>query len=1044
MRVTRLFAAAAVSAATVVTAGLAGAQQLDSAVNAGLRWRNIGPANFAGRIVDVEGIPSPSRTVYASTAAGGLWKSLNGGMTWRPVLDTLRFASGGDIAVAPSDTNVVYWGTGEPNTRNSISPGGGVFKTTDGGKTWSAVGLERTGHIGRIVVHPTNPDIAWVAALGQAWRENPERGLYKTTDGGKTWRLVKYISPRAGFVDVDIHPTNPDVLFAASYERIRGPYFLQSGGPGSALWKSTDGGETWTEVKGGGFPEGTKGRIEVAISASQPDVMYAMVEADTLPNRTKGQPAQKSPSGLYRSADGGATWEKTADDNTRPFYYSQVRVHPSKPDRVWFSSTPVKVSDEGGKNARNATIGIHVDHHAMWIDPNDPERMYVGNDGGVSMTVDGGGNWDFLNTMDIGQFYNVSVDNSVPYRVCGGAQDNGSWCGPSRRKGAITNAMWATYWGGDGFGTANDPTDPDIVYGTSQGGNIGRYYWAAGEAVRFEKPDWRARWLQWEDSIVVTRGDTATPATREQQRRIAEFRRRQRADSVAMAVRWNWNTPYFISPHNPKTLYIGASRVLKSTKMGDEMFFISPDLTNADTAKLRVALKESGGVTKDLTGAETYSTIVALNESPVVPGMLVAGTDDGNVWITRNDGGAWEKLTGRFPGVPAETYVSRVELSRADTSVFYVTFDNHRRGDFTPYVFMTTDGGKSFRSIVANLPTGGADFVHVIREDPVNPKVLYLGTDVGAYVSVDRGGSWRRLGRGLPSVPVHDLVVHPRDRELVAATHGRSFWVLDVLPLQQLAGDAATADFVLFAPRTAYQWGEPPVEGGSPGQKHFRAASPTYGADIWYKVGMAGQGRVRVVVQDAVGDTLATLNGPSTVGVHKVTWNFRGRPAPAAPLSPAQRRDSIETARKVDSVFAVLEQEGKFPKAVLDNARGMMNRPAAMQEMIGRMFGGDQPTGWQERPGEQAPRPRAAGTPAAGGVDPDTMQELFGRFRGIEGFNPFRRGGRGAAGPLVGSGDFRVSVTIGEKTHVQSLRVERVSGTGGSTLAFEEDEEYEP
>ena len=1052
--------------AALVLAGVAGAplaaQQLDSATNAGLRWRQIGPANMAGRIVDVEAIPSPSRTIYVSTAAGGLWKSSNGGTTFRPVLDTARVISGGDLAIAPSDTNVLYWGTGEPNTRNSISPGGGIFKSTDGGKTWTWLeALRGSEHIGRIVVHPTNPNVAWVAALGPAWRTGGERGLYKTTDGGKTFTCVKCIDAKTGFVDVDLHPSNPDVLFAASYERIRGPYFLQSGGKGSALWKSVDGGTTWTEVKGGGFPEGMKGRIEVAIAMSKPDVMYAMVEADTLPNAsTEKKAAQKSPNGLYRSDDGGKTWEKRADDNTRPFYYSQVRVHPTNPDRVWWSSTPVKYSNDGGKTSGNATVGLHVDHHAHWIDPKDPERMIVGNDGGIGLSFDGGGNYDFLNTFAIGQFYNVSLDMGIPFRVCGGAQDNGSWCGPSRRKqGPISNAMWATYWGGDGFGSANDPTDQNIVYGTSQGGSMGRYHWGTGEATRFQKPEWRAQWLKWEDSIVVARGDTTKPETAETKRRIAGYKARQKQDSIDLALRWNWNTPYFISKHNAKTLYFGANRVLKSTKMGDDMFFISPDLTTRDTAKLRVALKETGGITKDITGAETFSTIVSLNESPVKAGMLVAGTDDGKLWVTRNDGGSWEDLTARVPGVPAGTYVSRVELSGADTNVFYATFDNHRRGDFTPYVVMTKDGGRTFASIVGNLPKGGPDFVHVVREDPKHPHVLYLGTDVGAFVSIDRGGSWRKLGRDLPTVPVHDLVVHPRDGELVAATHGRSFWIVDVNPLQQLGDSAKRAEgFALYKPRTAFQWGESPVEGRDGGQKRFEAASPAYGADIWYRTSKAGLGAVRLVIQDATGDTLRTLTGPSGVGLHRVSWNFRGKEPVRAALSPAELRDSLRTAKSVDSALTALEKAGKFSKAQLDQARNMIARPAAMMGMVEQMFAGGQGGGrYQERPGETPARApsagggRASGGAAAaggeGGPDMSMMQELFGELRNIPGVNlGFGGGGRrgGGQAPLVQAGDYKVSVTIEGKTHVQTVRVERVSGTGGSSLGFEDEDEYEP
>ncbi|NNF38951.1 MAG: hypothetical protein HKN71_09800, partial [Gemmatimonadetes bacterium] len=422
------------------------------------RWRSIGPANMMGRVSDVEGIPSPSRTFFVAAAGGGIWKTTNNGVTFRPVFDPGRVISMGDLAIAPSDTLQVWAGTGEPDSRNSISPGSGIYKSGDGGLTWELKGLERTQTIGRVVVHPTNPDVVYVAALGAIWGSNAERGLYKTEDGGETWELKKFISDEAGFVDVVMDPRDPEVLFAASWERVRGPYFLNSGGPGSALWKTTDGGDSWTEVAGNGFPTAVKGRIGLALAPSNPDVMYAMVEAEEEEDGSGGN-------GLYRSDDGGTTWEKTSDENTRPFYYSQVRVDVENPDRVYFSSTPVKYSDDGGRTSGNTTVGVHVDHHAMWMDPNDPNHMIVGNDGGIALSWDRGGNWLVPNVIPIGQFYHVTYNMDTPYRVCGGLQDNGTWCGPSRRaRGGITNYMWATVSGGDGFVTAQHPTEHDVVW----------------------------------------------------------------------------------------------------------------------------------------------------------------------------------------------------------------------------------------------------------------------------------------------------------------------------------------------------------------------------------------------------------------------------------------------------------------------------------------------------------------------------------------------------------------------------------------------------
>ncbi|OLC96085.1 MAG: hypothetical protein AUJ00_04955, partial [Gemmatimonadetes bacterium 13_1_40CM_3_70_6] len=864
------------------------AQPLDSTLLAGFRWRNIGPANMGGRTSSVVGIPSPSKTFFIAGAAGGIWKTTNAGITFRPVFDNQRCVAMGELAIAPSDTTQVWAGTGEEDSRNTISPGCGIFKSTDGGLSWKPMGLEKSGAIGRIIVHPTNPNIVYVAALGWAWGANPERGLYKTTDGGQTWQLVKFISDKAGFIDIAMDPSNPEVLFASSWERVRGPYFLKSGGPGSALWKTTDGGKTWTEVKGGGFPETLKGRIGLAIAGSDPKVIYALVEADTAPNPRpdKTKAAQTRPSGLYRSGDGGATWTKMNGNDVRPFYYSQVRADPKDPNRVYWSSTPVNFSNDGGKTVGNATQGIHVDHHAMWIDPNDPSHFIVGDDGGVSQTWDRGGNFVFLNVITLAQPYIVSYDMAFPYHVCAGLQDNGSWCGPSRhRNGTIDNSDWITVGGGDGFYTAQDPTDPNIVYSESQGGNMGRLNLATGERTALQKPGWRPRYQVFEDSIVIERPDTTKAPTAAQKTRLAELRRRQLADSADQDLRWNWNTPFFISAHSPTTFYAGSNKVMKSTSRGENLFPISPDLTTRDTMKIRVSTQTTGGITPDVTGAETFCTIVSLAESPLRPGLLYAGTDDGNVWLTRNDGGTWENLTGRFPGVPAGTYVSRIEPSHFDTATFYITFDNHRNNDFTPYVYATTDFGKTFRSIVTNLPKGGPDYAHVIREDPFNRDLLFVGTDVGAYVSRDRGVSWQRFMTNLPTVPVHDLKIHPREHELIAATHGRGLWIVEISPLEQLTSTVLAAGAYLFDPKTAYEYGEPTRGTFSAGQQWFRAPSPAYGAEIVYRLTTGSTDRraqTKIVITDVRGDTVRTLNGPAGVGLHRVTWGFQGKQPPPA------------------------------------------------------------------------------------------------------------------------------------------------------------------
>lgn len=1045
------------------------AQSIDSLVVRGSRWRLIGPATVEGRIADIAVLPSPSRTFYVAAAAGGIWKTVNNGLSYRPIFDNERVASMGALAIAPSDTQQIWAGTGEPNSRNSIEPGRGIYKSTNGGTTWRLMGLEKTEHIGRIVVHPTNPDIVYVAALGAAWRTNPERGLYKTEDGGQTWTLVKFISDRAGVIDVGLDPTNPDIVWAASYERIRGPYFLKSGGPGSALWKSTDAGRTWTEIRGGGWPDTEKGRISFDIFRRNGNVVYAMVEADSVRGRPAGSPPQRLANGLYRTMDGGRTWEKTNDANTRPFYYSQVRVHPRDSNRVWFSSTPVLRSDDGGRSTRNATMGLHVDHHAMYIDPVDPERIIVGNDGGIGVSWDAGGTYFFGGVLPITQFYNVSYDMAVPYNVCGGAQDNGSWCGPSRRRGNINNTHWIYFWGGDGFVTAQDPTDANIVYGESQGGNIVRYNMATGQPNFLQKPSWGPRYRQYEDSIVVVRGDTTTvPMTRELERRIADLRARQKADSSELALRWNWNTPFFLSPHNPQVFYTASNRVMKSLQRGDNMFAISPDLSKKQWAKIDTSMRKTGGITLDATGAETYGTVVSLAESYVRPGFLYAGTDDGNVWQTRNDGGSWEQIAAaKFPGLPAEgAYVSEIEPSHFDSLTYYVTFDNHRVGDFKPYVYATDDGGRTFRSIVSNLPTDGPDFVHVIKEDVRNRDLLFVGTSVGVYASLDRGMTWTKFMTGLPTVPVYDLKVHPRDNELIAATHGRSFWVVDITPLQQMTrtmvAEMTTDGPYLFTPKTALQYTSRPAANGVTngyGHQLWSTPSPQYGAEIVYRVGRSagpttagsgpapmaagggpvpagggppqgGAGQARVIVLNAAGDTMATMNGPATAGLHRVTWGMLPRFTPT-PLSPSQKRDSVLRIRRIDFVFDSLGRAGAGADTVLRQLKQMF-----LTNNLGPLFqqGSPGPGGGVNplRPGEgPLVRPRVTGAAPSPTESPaEFVSRVFPN--GVFQLNTLLQppGVVQAPGAFffgqseVPPGDYRVELVIGGSTLRRVVRVE--------------------
>jgi photosystem II stability/assembly factor-like uncharacterized protein len=1063
-----------VAALTFVVGGLHAqlTTPLDSAAMAAFKWRSIGPANMGGRVTDVEGLPSPSKTFYVAGASSGIWKTTNNGTTFKQIWTNDRVVSMGDLAIAPSDPNQIWAGTGEEDSRNSISPGGGIFKSNDAGETWELKGLVETQTIGRIVVHPTNPDIVYVAAVGHTWDFNPERGLYRTTDGGETWELIKFISDKAGFVDVAMHPDDPNVLFAASWERVRGPWFLQSGGPGSALWKSTDGGDSWTEVSGGGFPTTMKGRIGIAISQSNPDIIYAMVEAEEEDDGSGGN-------GLYRSDDGGATWEKMNDANTRPFYYSGVAVDPMDPDRVYFSSVPLLFSDDGGKTTGSTAVGVHTDDHALWIDPNDPERMVNGNDGGVAITYDRGGNWHYLNYAAMGQFYDVSYNMEVPYRVCGGLQDNYTWCAPSRvPDGELGKYHWFTVGGGDGFYSAQDPEDPNIVWSEMQGGGMRRGNLGSGESVSLEKPDWREKWLPYQDSIVLL----LERGVSENDRRIRSLRERASADSAAYDMRWNWNTPFFQSVHNRSWFYAGGNRVVKSTDWGDDLTPISPDLSYNDPEKVKISTETTGGITVDATGAETYATITTLAESPIQQGMIFAGTDDGRVWMTRDDGDNWTELTGNFTGVPEQTYVSRIEPSNHDVDRFYVTFDGHRTNDFTPYVYVTEDGGQTFRTIASNLPTGSVDFVHVITEDPRNENLLFVGTDLGAYVSTDRGGSWQKFMNGLPTVPVHDLEIHPRDRELIAATHGRSIWIVDIAPLQDLTDQMIADDAALFEPKPAYQFGYPPRGGEFYAQSFFERPTPGAEAEISYFIGeelaaalqeeyeanrpqrgpqaggpppsagqrpeMSPQGppeapggpqrgpgsaQVEIVVTNAAGDTINALRGPAGPGIHKVEWNFRGPRSEAEEPGPYEKRERERIAARARVVADSVIEAG-WPEAMVNRMVGAFtgeSDPQAMMRMFGGGGEGGDPEEFQERPAEQT----GSGRQRGGYSEMREFGELIMPGQSIRSLMRTFFSSGGQAG-IVDPGSYTVTLKAGEHSFTQTLRVQRVAPFSGRSSGF--------
>ncbi|MCC7194025.1 MAG: hypothetical protein IT356_00555 [Gemmatimonadaceae bacterium] len=972
MRTSYLFALAA----ALPLLGI-GAQAPDSITLSGLQWRSIGPVNMAGRITDVEGVPG-TRTFYVAGAGGGVWKTVNAGTTFFSVWDTQPIASIGDIAIAPSNPNVVYVGTGEGNSRNSVAPGWGVYRSGDGGVSWTSLGLEKTQHIGRIVVHPKDPNTVYVAALGAVWADSPDRGLYKSVNGGKTWQMSKFVSNRAGFTDVAMSPANPDVLFAASYEVQRKPAFLASGGPGSALWKTTDAGKTWTEVKGGGFPATTKGRMNIQFAPSNPNIVYVMVEADSV----RGAKPQQLLSGLYRSADGGRTWKWMSTINNRPFYFSQIRVDPKNPNRIYRGAVDFAFSDDGGYSWTLSMVGNHEDYHGIWIDPTDPSHFIIGGDAGVFQTWDRGGTYDSMNNMPMGQFYGISYDYQVPYRVCGGLQDNGSSCGISRRRnGQLQMTDWFALMAADGLQTAQDPVEPNIVYYESQGGNMQRRDLATGLTANV-----KAR-------TAATPGGIGTDPN--------------------AAARWNWNTPFIVSVHDHNVFYSGADKLFKSVEHGDNPRAISGDLTRADPTWLRVssgfdaqgnpAADASGGITRDATGAEENSTIVNINESTIRAGLLYVGTDDGKVWLTRNDGAAWEDLSDHFSGVPPMAYVSKIDASHHDSATVYVARDNHRENDFKPYVFVSNDFGKTFRSISSNLPTDRPGTVYVVREDPVNPNLLYVGTETGVYASLNKGGSWFRISNNMPAVPVYDLQVHPRDHELIAGTHGRAIWILDVAPLQQMTPAVVAQGVYLFAPTTSYiaPITLPPSEPRS--QRQWRTSGGPQGAEIAYKLGGKVPGGVKIMIVDARGDTIARINGDSTPGLRYATWNYQ-----------------VSTPEQMAQAAQFGGGRGGFGGGF--GGRGGRGGFSDTTQVAGF------PRGFNPRPAEAMGAPDTTGSPTAVKRALEAAEQGGGRG-GRGGRGGAGGGGRGFAQPQIApTGDYRVVLDAGGVKQTAVLRVVKLEG----------------
>jgi photosystem II stability/assembly factor-like uncharacterized protein len=785
------------------SAGVLNARETEEALFKDLQWRNIGPANMSGRVTDIQAVDMDFRHVLVASASGGVWKSANAGTTWEAIFDDYGSASIGAVAIFQKNPDIIWVGTGEANVRNSVGWGDGIYKSTNGGKTFTRVGLEESHHIARIVTHPEDPDIVYVAAQGHLWGYTGQRGLYKTADGGETWQKLGNGLPddgKTGCTDIEMDPTDPDVLYTAFWQRLRQPHRFDSGGPLGGIFKTTNGGQTWKKLTDG-LPEGDIGRIGIAIYRADPKIVMAIVEHGFQPKRGSEdyKDMSKLGSGIYRSEDGGETWTFVNRYNNRPFYYSQIYINPNDDQRVYAMGGQAQVSEDGGRTFQSGMPGIAGDFHVMWLDPNNKNRYFVGNDKGVSITYDHGDHFNFFDNYAISQAYAVSADMRDPYYVYVGLQDNGIWGGPSNSRdfNGIFNDHWFKFHSGDGFYTAVDPTEWTTVYTESQGGRIRRNHALFRQKSTAITPN-RINTLNWEDTIPKL------------------------ADPNRPVLRMNWNTPFILSHHNPWIIYYGANFLFKSIDRGGTWQVISPDLTTNDPDK---TLRDSGGLTRDITGAETHCTIVTISESPLMPGLIWVGTDDGNVQLTLDDGVTWTDVRQNISGVPAASrWVSRVEASHFDKGVCYVAFDGHRGDDFHPYVYRTEDFGRTWENITNNLPDGHC--VYVIREDLKNRNLLFAGTEFGIFVSVDRGVTWTELMNGMPTVAVHDLLIHPRGGDLIAGTHGRGVYILDdITPLQQFTDEVSGKEAHLFENPVATKW-EAISRGATRGHKLFAGRNP--------------------------------------------------------------------------------------------------------------------------------------------------------------------------------------------------------------------------
>lgn len=824
---------------TVLTTAFFGfGQELSMDLAGDLKPRNVGPAGMSGRVTAIDVQLSNTDIMYAGTASGGLWQSKSAGIKWEPIFDNELTASIGAVKIDPNNPDVIWVGTGEGNPRNSLNGGYGVYKSIDGGKSWTSMGLENTRHIHRILIDPSNSNTVYVGAIGSPWGTHPERGVFKTTDGGKSWRKVLFTNEQSGIADMVMDPVNPNKIIAAMWEHKRDPWFFKSGGSGSGIYMTYDGGENWKKLDdSNGLPKGELGRIGLAIAKNKPEIMYALVESKK--------------NALYKSEDGGEKWKKINDKSdigNRPFYYSEIYVDPQNENRVFSIFTYVNVSEDGGKNfselmpAYGVDNGVHPDHHAWWIHPEDGSFMMDGNDGGLNITRDGGKTWHFIDNLPVGQFYHISADNEYPYNVYGGMQDNGSWRGPAYvwKAQSIRNSYWQEIAFGDGFDVVPDRDNSRYGYAMSQQGNVLRYDWMTGNNY----------------------GVRPTP------------------EDPNTKLRYNWNAAIGQDPFENSTVYFGSQFVHKSDDKGTTWKIISPDLTTNDPEKQKQS--ESGGLTMDATGAENHCTILVIEPSVVEPNMLWVGTDDGRVHFTRDGGMNWDDVSKNLKGLPEGSWIAQIKASKNNPGEALLVANNYRRFDYTPYVYRTKNYGKSWNRIVDKDDV--QSYALSIIEDSQNPNLIFLGTDDGLYLSLNAGENWQKYTNGFPTVSTKDLAIHQREQDLLIGTFGRALWVMDdIRPLRAIAADPEilNKDFHLFDPPTGYQVAYQQATGSRfGGDAMYGGENKKSGAMISYFVGKGSEDlkekdsiTFEFLDQDRLIRTIK-MPRPKKAGIHRWHWRM--------------------------------------------------------------------------------------------------------------------------------------------------------------------------